>query len=367
MNRRKIRQSRRKESPRVYRQKANRRLARFRQASTFAVALTALFIFFVDPTQGQNEINLEKDAAQSLDEAHGALSELFTSFLLLVPKISIAILILITVWLLTKLFKVIYSKFQKNHQKSGAIITLTKLFMYFVGIILAVTVLTGDIRALLGSVGLIGLALSWTLQQPIESFSGYLLNAFRSYYRVGDRISVGDVFGDVYRIDLLTTTVWELGGPGKSVSGAQFTGAMTTFPNSEVVRASIINYSRDFPFMWDEVTIGVANESDLSYTIEVLRQVTEDLIGESMRQSTELYQNLLLRKGLGYVIEAKPQVYLSGADSWTNCTIRYLVELRKRRVWSSLIFEKVSNEIVKEKHGHRIIPAYPKSIIVREK
>jgi small-conductance mechanosensitive channel len=64
---------------------------------------------------------------------------------------------------------------------------------------------------------------------------------------VGDRIAVGDVFGDVYRIDVLTTTVWEAGGPGKPVSAAQSTGALITFPNWEVLRSNIINYSRDFP------------------------------------------------------------------------------------------------------------------------
>lgn len=55
-------------------------------------------------------------------------------------------------------------------------------------------------------------AASWALQTPIESFTGWLLNAFRAYYGVGDRVAVGDVFGDVFSIDILTTTVWEAGG-----------------------------------------------------------------------------------------------------------------------------------------------------------
>ena len=32
---------------------------------------------------------------------------------------------------------------------------------------------------------------SLPLQTPIESFTGWLLNSFRGYYRVGDRIEVG--------------------------------------------------------------------------------------------------------------------------------------------------------------------------------
>jgi small-conductance mechanosensitive channel len=82
-----------------------------------------------------------------------------------------------------------------------------------VAAVASLSVLAGDVRAVVGSVGLLGLAASWALQTPIESFTGWLLNSFRGYYRVGDRIAVGDVFGDVYRIDVLTTTVWEAGGP----------------------------------------------------------------------------------------------------------------------------------------------------------
>lgn len=91
------------------------------------------------------------------------------------------------------------------------------------------------------------------------------MNSFRRYSRVGDRIAVGDV----YRIDVLTTTVWEADGSGQSVVAARATGALITFPNWEVLRSNIVNYTRDFPYVWDEVTINVANESDLGYAARI--------------------------------------------------------------------------------------------------
>jgi small-conductance mechanosensitive channel len=133
--------------------------------------------------------------------------------------------------------------------RANAISALAGVLIWILAISAALSVIVGDPRTLLGSVGLIGLALSWALQQPIESFTAWLLNSFRGYYRVGDRIAVGDVFGDVYRIDFLTTTVWEAGGPDKPVQGAQPTGALVTFPNSEVLRANVTNYTRDFPYV----------------------------------------------------------------------------------------------------------------------
>ncbi|HSI91807.1 MAG TPA: mechanosensitive ion channel domain-containing protein, partial [Adhaeribacter sp.] len=124
-----------------------------------------------------------------------------------------------------------------------------------------------------GSLGLIGLALSWSLQTPIESFTGWLLNSFQGYYRIGDRIKVGEVFGDVYRIDFLTTTVWEIGSPyyqGGYVNAEQATGRMVTFPNNEILAGTVTNLTRDFPYVWDELIVSVANESDLKLAREAL-------------------------------------------------------------------------------------------------
>lgn len=362
-----------KPSIRRYREQVAKRFFRFRQASTLALAMTALLLLLADlnlqtPSVAEaQETLIENETVQSLDEAQSALKNLLSDFFILLPKIAIAIGLLILAWGIFQLFKVVYSKVQRDRQKHEGVVTLVRLFLIFIGLILALTVLAGDVRALIGSLGLIGLALSWTLQQPIESFSGYLLNTFRAYYRIGDRINVGNVYGDVYRIDFLTTTVWEVGGPGKSVSGAQPTGAMITFPNSEVVRSNIINYSKDFPYIWDEVVIGVSNESDLSYTIQVLREVTKNLIGTTMQETADHYQRLLSRSGLQYDVEELPQVYLTAAPSWTDCTVRYLVELRKRRAWSSLLYEKLSGEITKTEHQGKIIPSYPKSIVISQK
>jgi len=221
-------------------------------------------------------------------------------------------------------------------------------------------ILAGDARALLGSVGLVGLALSWALQAPIESFTGWLLNSFRSYYRVGDRIAVGDVFGDVYSIDLLTTTVWEAGGELKAVQGAQPTGAIITFPNSEVLRANIINYTRDFPYVWDEITVGISNESDLQLALEVIGEVAESTVGREMAAPVATYASLLRDARLPLEISDKPQLYLSPTDAWMNVTVRYLVDARQRRRTASDLHKAIAARLAEPPCSSRIKPSYPR-------
>jgi small conductance mechanosensitive channel len=352
------------------RQDAQNRLKRFRQGSILAVAITGLLLLTwggaaetnlppVDPAPVAPETL--QDPSASLEQATNTIRELIFAFYGLLPRLAIALFLLVTAGLLAKGVRVLLQRFLGHWERTNAITALFRIAIFVAAIAAGLSILAGDARALLGSLGLIGLALSWALQTPIESFTGWLLNSFKGYYRVGDRIEVGEVFGDVYKIDVLTTTVWEAGGPGKAVAGAQSTGAMITFPNWEVLRSNVVNYSRDFPYVWDEVTITVANESNLGYTIQVLEQAAKRVLGSLMAEPAQRYRQLLERAKLAFDVDEEPRVFLSLADAWTNCTVRYLVPARARRRWSTALLLALTSEAARPEHQGKIMPAYPRT------
>jgi small-conductance mechanosensitive channel len=275
----------------AYAAQARSRLKRFRQGSTLAVALTAILLLVggvTDEVTGQEPasqpgVDAAADAGVALEQAGTTVRDLLLGFYAYLPKVALALIVLGIAWVVARVLRMLLRAALGQWERTDAVSAISAIGVYLAAGVVAMSILAGDARALLGSVGLIGLALSWALQTPIESFTGWFLNSLRGYYRVGDRIEVGDVFGDVYRIDVLTTTVWEAGGPGKAVAGAQPTGAMITFPNWEVLRSNVVNYSREFPYVWDEVTVGVANESDLAYTAKVFRDIAHDLLGAEMQ------------------------------------------------------------------------------------
>ncbi|WP_162055675.1 mechanosensitive ion channel family protein [Pontibacter pamirensis] len=299
---------------------------------------------------------------ESANEAIGALQKLWDSFYFNLPKMLIAMGILALAWLLAKALRALLQKTIGRWQRSSAITTLALIAVWLLAIGIAVSVVAGDIRALVGSFGLIGLALSWSLQTPIESFTGWLLNSFQGYYRVGDRIRVGEVIGDVYRIDFLTTTVWEIGSPEQPgyVQAERPTGRMVTFPNNEIVTGTIINLTGDFPYVWDELSVAVANESDMELTLNVFERVALDLLGSYMAEPAHLYENLLRKAGLEDAVPDKPQVFISLQDSWTNITIRYLVGARERGKWKSEVTLRILQEMAKPTYLEKIIPVYPR-------
>ncbi|HEX6308114.1 MAG TPA: mechanosensitive ion channel domain-containing protein [Longimicrobiales bacterium] len=355
------------------RRSAERRLRRFRQGSLLAVAVAGLFLILwgvpeVAPAQQAADTSAVDTAAvdttradpgRSVEEATSTVRRFALDFTTLLPKIVIAIALLIAAAIFVRIVRAVLRRVLGEWERADAATAMAGVIIWLIALGMALSVVAGDTRALVGSVGLLGLALSWALQAPIESFAGWLLNSFKGYYRVGDRIAVGDVFGDVYRIDFLTTTVWEAGGPDKPVQGAQPTGALITFPNSEVLRANVVNHTRMFPYVWDEISIGVSNESDLGYGMRLIAGVARAVVGPSMKGPVDTYRALLDQEGLAYDIADEPQVYLSPTESWTDITVRYLVDARERRKWSSALHLRISEELAKPEHRDRVRGAYP--------
>ena len=224
---------------------AQRSLRQFRQASIVAVAVTGFLLLIVggDETTVAQAAQLPSNgAAQAAEEATGTIRGLLYSFLDNLPKYGIAAGVLIFAGLVVRVVRTVLRRVLRSWERSSAVTALSAVVIWLVAIGIATAILVGDIRALVGSLGLVGLALSWALQTPIESFTGWLLNSFHRYYRVGDRIAVGEVFGDVYRIDVLSTTVWEYGSSATSATNIQAeqpTGRLITFPNHQILTGAV--------------------------------------------------------------------------------------------------------------------------------
>lgn len=303
---------------------------------------------------------LPRDPADAAREATGTLRDLALDFYGLLPVMGIALGLLVLAALLARLVGLGLRSALASWERAQAVAALVSIFIWLLAIGAALSVLAGDTRVLVGSVGLFGLALSWALQAPIESFTGWLLNSFRSYYRVGDRIAVGEVFGDVVRIDFLTTTVFEAGGPDKPVQAAQSTGALVTFPNLEVLRSNIVNFTRDFPYVWDELTIAVGNDSDLSVAVDTLRDTAARVMGTAMDGAADEYAALLERARLAGDMSTRPQVFASTRDFGVDLTIRYLVPAREMRRWASQLLLAVHGALAEPDVARHVSQPVPR-------
>jgi small-conductance mechanosensitive channel len=134
---------------------------------------------------------------------------------------------------------------------------------------------------ILFSLGVIGFAITFALQQPLLSLLGWFYIMTQRPYGVGDRVRIGETKGDVIEVDFLVTTIWEVGG--ELVSTNQPSGRVVTVPNSMVLSSDITNFGGGgSEYVWNELSMQVSYETDLDLASTIMIEEADEVIGEEM-------------------------------------------------------------------------------------
>ena len=192
------------------------------------------------------------------------------------------------------------------------------------------------------SFGLLSLILGFALQTPITSFFAWIYILVRSPYRVGDRIRIGEATGDVIDVGYLDTTLWEFGG--EFLSTDHPSGRIIRFPNSTVFNSTVFNYSWPlFPYIWNEITVQVAYESDLDFVSSVMKSTVEEEMGRAMTERVQVYRDLLAETPVDHLeVEDKPTVlFRVNPNTWVDATVRYLVTPRRAGSRKTLLTHRI--------------------------
>jgi small-conductance mechanosensitive channel len=175
------------------------------------------------------------------------------------------------------------------------------------------------------SLGLISLLLSFSLQTPISSFVGWIYILARAPYRIGDRIRIGNVRGDVIDVSYLDTSLWEF---GEYLSSDHPTGRVIKLPNSMVFSEPVINYSWPlFPYIWNEIKFHVAYDADLDFISRTLTEIATAELGDTMKETVSLYRDLLAKTPVDHLeVREQPSVFFRVSDNtWLEAIVRFLV------------------------------------------
>ncbi|WP_277552923.1 mechanosensitive ion channel family protein [Halobaculum limi] len=193
---------------------------------------------------------------------------------------------------------------------------------------------------LLVSLGVVGFAITFALQQPLLSLVGWFYLLVKRPYTVGDRVQLGEVNGDVIEVDFLVTTLWEINGP--LVSSNQPSGRTVTVPNSQVLSSEVVNFAgEEFPYVWNELTIQVAYETDLVFAREQMIGVADDYLGDEMATAVDRYRDRLAETAVELEVAERPSVNVVQQESWVELRLRYLVHHRRATRVRNHLYERI--------------------------
>ena len=180
-------------------------------------------------------------------------------------------------------------------------------------------------------IGLLGAGLAFALQRVITAVAGYFVILRGKTFTVGDRIVMGGVRGDVIALTFMQTKIMEMGqpppvqrdDPAMWVKSRQFTGRIVTVTNAKIFDEPVYNYTHEFPYVWDEITIPIHYNVDRARAEQILVEagrshaVCSDKVDENEVGRLERHYGLA-------VGDIDPRIYWQIGSDWLELTVRFL-------------------------------------------
>lgn len=207
---------------------------------------------------------------------------------------------------------------------------IVRAVTWFVAVLSLIVIwqpLGGDLAPALG---LATAGLAFAMQEAIGAVAGWFNITFGSIFRVGDRVQMGGVQGDVIDISLLKTRLMEIGDDAHTtwVGGRQYTGRVVTVSNKATFTNPVYNYSMFFEYIWEEIEVAVPHHGDWRGASRILeeearRQATSEGAREAMdavRQRFPVPET-----------EVEPRVFASADETYMRLAVRFVVPVRSAR------------------------------------
>ncbi len=192
--------------------------------------------------------------------------------------------------------------------------------------------------------GVAGAGIAFALQEVIASIAGWVAVSLGGFYQVGNRVQLGGIKGDVIDVGLLRTTLAEV---GEWVKGDLYNGRIVRVANSFVLKEPVHNYSGDFPFLWDELSVPIRHGSDVATTQTLLEGIADEVCGAYAQEASAIWAKLSKR----YPLEpasTSPMVTLVFDENWMTFTVRYVVRFDRRRRTKHLLSTQILTEVARQ-------------------
>ncbi|RQW89015.1 MAG: mechanosensitive ion channel family protein [Geobacter sp.] len=222
--------------------------------------------------------------------------------------------------------------FQKSIKGEAQMLTVSALVrkcIYIAAALIIASIVFGFGGNFATIIGIMGAGVAFASQEVIGSFAGYMNIITSNIFRIGDRIRIGNVAGDVLDISLLRTTVMEI---GEWVKADQYTGRIVSLANRVIFSDPVSNYTQHSCYLWDEIMIPVTYDSNWQRAVEIILAKGQELTASFHAGARAEFAEMVKKYPSLHEVPVEPSSYITMTDNWIELTLRYIVEARDRRV-----------------------------------
>jgi small-conductance mechanosensitive channel len=237
------------------------------------------------------------------------------------------LLALALILLLSEVWRRVTFRYISDPRRRRQFLVLRRVVIGFLIIIVLIVGFVSEFSSLATFAGFITAGIAVGLQAVLLSVAAYFFIIGRYGIRVGDRISVAGVTGDVVDIGLVRLYLMEMAGTGLDFYP---TGRIVVFSNAVLFQTGspLFKQIPGTEYTWHEVVVMIAPQGNHKVAQEKLVAAVNAVYSE-YRQEIERQHATIERRVDILIAAPRPEARLQFADAGLELLVRYPVEIRK--------------------------------------
>lgn len=269
--------------------------------------------------------------------------------------LSIAIMVLIVICMILGDAAVRHIMAQPAMER-GQLHTLRNILEFSIQVIGAVLILLvtfGVPQQMSTILGLVTAGLTIALQDFIMAFLGWFVLMGKNGIRVGDRVEINGVGGEVTQIGLIYTALLET---GQLADRGIPTGRRIRLINSYAIRGQYFNFSTAGQWMWDEITVSIPASEDAYAMVERIHKAVLEETGQDVQAAEREWKSGAPEGSLSRTSTA-PSVNLRPTASGIDIQVRYVTRASTRFEVRNRVYQRVIDLMHEQNRPHEPQPA----------
>jgi small-conductance mechanosensitive channel len=237
------------------------------------------------------------------------------------------VLALVVILVLSEIWRRITFRYVSEPRRRRQFLVLRRVVIGFLIVIVLTVGFVSEFSSLATFAGFITAGIAVGLQAVLLSVAAYFFIIGRYGIRVGDRISVAGITGDVVDIGLVRLYLIELAGTGLDFYP---TGRIVVFSNSVLFQTGTPLFKQipGTEYAWHEVVVMIAPDGNHKAAQEKLVAAVNAVYSQ-YREEIER-QHYTIQRHVDIQVEVpRPEARLQFADAGLELLVRYPVEIRK--------------------------------------
>jgi len=234
---------------------------------------------------------------------------------------------LAVILILSEIWRKITFRYISDPRRRRQFLVLRRVVIGFLIVIVLILGFVSEFSSLATFAGFITAGIAVGLQAVLLSVAAYFFIIGRYGIRVGDRISVAGITGDVVDLGLVRFYLMEMAGTGLDFYP---TGRLVVFSNAVLFQTGTPLFKQipGADYAWHEVVVMIAPQGNHKAAQEKL-VATVNSVYSQYRQEIER-QHANIERRVDIQIEApRPEARLQFADGGLELLVRYPVEIRR--------------------------------------